>query len=692
MSGDPASSAPTTHPEQAIRSVTRAIAARQPGADLLALVAEQACLAVNAASVAIGVRSGDDGLLNFVAVAGAERSEFLGLKVRVDDSLAEAALRTGAPVVFDNTLVVDRRRTQGDRRRVNLGPPGGVERRVGPPDRRRPGPCCAVLPILRDGEVTGALFARIGAGHANLSASTLETLALFADLAGVAIARDEAARTVEEQRRELDALLEATRAVSSGLDVQAILTSVLDAVRTHLDHQTAAIFLLNDARTHLFIAADHGLAEEEREVQLAADAPWTASLLQSSAPKLIGDAARDPELDVLSDGGRVRSAIIAPIRNRDNPLGLMIVTSGQPDAYGPNDLALLQALATQAGVAIENAWLYEDATRRAEEAGTLYDLSQHITGTLERDRILQFVADRVPVLLNVDQFALLLYDPREDCLAPSITRGIDEKHLRALHAGPGEGISGWVYEWSTPTAVSDVSADARNRTRPIDEVGAASCLCVPMTHGDRVIGVLLAMSSQRRLFTVAEMELLYTIANQTAVAIANARLYADQRMKTAAMGRYFQRLARALGATLGPQDVPQMMADLALEVMRGDRCTIYRVGPNHLELAAAAGFRASSRADAALPQTAGLAARIAKQGKPLSSASAPEEPGYREEPWLGRERILSYLGVPMKVGRRTVGVMEIGAQEVRAFTVDEIKLLAQFSRRARVAERLAGRD
>jgi GAF domain-containing protein len=198
--------------------------------------------------------------------------------------------------------------------------------------------------------------------------------------------------------------------------------------------------------------------------------------------------------------------------------------------------------------------------------------------------------------------------------------------------------------------------------------------------------------SERRLFTVAEMELLYTIANQTAVAIANARLYADQRMKTAAMGRYFQRLARALGATLGPQDVPQMMADLALEVMRGDRCTIYRVGPNHLELAAAAGFRASSRADAELPQTAGLAARIAKQGKPLSSASAPEEPGYREEPWLGRERILSYLGVPMKVGRRTVGVMEIGAQEVRAFTVDEIKLLAQFSRRARVAERLAGRD
>lgn len=692
MSGDPSAPKPATTPEQAIRTAVRAIAQRQPGADLLALVAEQACLSVDAASVAIGMRTGTDGLLNFVAVAGAERSEFVGLKVRVDDTLAEEALRTGTPVIFDNVLVADRRRSGGDRRKVNLGPPDGVERRVGPPDRRKMGPRGAALPIVRDGQVVGALFARSGPGHAALTAPALETLGIFADLAGVALSCDEAVQAVLEMRRELNALLEATRAVSSGLDVQEILNAVLEAVRTHLVHQTVSLFLLNDARTHLFIAADRGLDEQEREVQLAADAPWTAALLESGDPRLIDDAAADPDLDVLGGGGRTRSAIIAPIRNRDNPLGLLIVTSGQPRAYGPNDVALVGALATQAGIAIENAWLYEDATRRAEEAGTLYDLSQHITGTLDRDRILQFVADRVPDLLNVDRFALMLYDPREERLTPSVTRGLDEGDLRHFRPGPGEGIAGWVYEWSTPTAVADVAADARNRSCPIDPAGVVSTICVPMSHGDRVIGVLLAMSSRRRLFTVAEMELLYTIANQAAVGIANAQLYADQRAKAAAMAHYFQRIARALGSSLGPQEVPRMMADLAIQVMRADRCTIYRIEADHMELAAAAGFRAASAADPALPLAGGLAGRVGRRGKPLACAVAAEDPAYREEPWLERERIASYLGVPIKSDRRTVGVLEIGTQYPRTFNVDEIKLLAQFARRARVAERLAGEE
>ena len=64
----------------------------------------------------------------------------------------------------------------------------------------------------------------------------------------------------------------------------------------------------------------------------------------------------------------------------------------------------------QAGIAIENAWLYEDAQRQAEEAAALYDLSQHVNATLHLDRVLNFVADSVLNLLKVDKFALLLYD------------------------------------------------------------------------------------------------------------------------------------------------------------------------------------------------------------------------------------------------------------------------------------------
>src|SRR5205814_1157185 len=89
----------------------------------------------------------------------------------------------------------------------------------------------------------------------------------------------------------------------------------------------------------------------------------------------------------------------------------------------------------------------------------------------------------------------------------------------------GEGIPGWVYEWQTPQAVANIGADPRDRHASLERFGVSSVLCVPMHVGDDVIGVLMGMTSWRRLFTVGEMELLYTISNQAAVAIFNALQY-----------------------------------------------------------------------------------------------------------------------------------------------------------------------
>ena len=117
----------------------------------------------------------------------------------------------------------------------------------------------------------------------------------------------------------------------------------------------------------------------------------------------------------------------------------------------------------------------------------------------------------------------------------------------------GEGIAGWVLEFETPTAVQDVAADHRNRSCPIDSEGVTSLVSVPLQSGDQVIGVLHAMSSRRRLFTVGEMELLYTIANQVGAAIANAQMYEEARQQSDEIRKGVRRVARALGSSLNRQ-------------------------------------------------------------------------------------------------------------------------------------------
>ena len=367
--------------------------------------------------------------------------------------------------------------------------------------------------------------------------------------------------------------------------------SVVRSICTHLEHQSIVLLLLNDERTHLFIAAERGLSEEEREVQLAVDFPGPhVSVLDNGAPCIVDERVADVSQDgaafeYFSAHTRPLSVMMAPIRSRNETHGLIIVNSLQRHAYCEGDLKLLSAVATQAGTAIDNAFLFEQAHRQAQEVAALYDLSQHLNSTLHLDKALNYVADSVVSLLKVDKFALLLYDQSEEVLVTRVVRNIGQAELSGTRPRKGEGIAGWVFEWQTPQAIADVAADARNRSAPIDSAfEVSSTLCVPLQVGDEVIGVVHAMSTRRRLFTVAEMELLYTIANQAASAIANATSYQEARARTYEMRRYFSRVAHAIGSTLDEQDLPRLLADLSVEIMRADRCAVYRVDGDNLRL------------------------------------------------------------------------------------------------------------
>lgn len=678
----------TAQQRAAIRRLTATLAAAAPIDFVQQVGVEEACRLTEAASAALCLFVEGDEMLDFAAVAGEHAEQIVGLRVRVADSLSETVVKTSQPTLIDARTAIE----TGDLFTSDSTPPAL------PPPRPAQGPLttrsAAIVPVLQEGRLIGTLSAlnKLPQGGATVSAfdaEDLDTLALIAELIALAGAQQKTARTAREQARELSVLYDAARTVAGSLNIQEVMDNVLAAICMHLEHHAAVLFLLNDERTHLFIAAERGLTHEEREIQLAVDAGLPARVLDTGLSRLILDTDLESDFEDLSPPSRALSAMLAPIRSRDETHGLILVTSLQRHAYHHDDLKLLTAVGTQAGIAIENALLYESAQRQAEEASALYDLSQHVNSTLHLDRVLDFVAESVLNLLKVDKFALMLYDAKQNRLVTRLSRHVDETLFNTIQPRVGEGIAGWVYEWQTPQAVADVVADARNRSAPIDPAGVASTLCVPMHVNEDVIGVIHAMSSKRRLFTVAEMELLYTIANQAAVSIVNAMLYRDARSKSHEMRRYFRRVAQAIGDAFDEQDLPRLLADLAVEIMRADRCTIYRIEPEGLRLQAASRFRTAVPPDLLVPLGQGLCGWVARRGQSLVLTDLDADPRSRAHPWLGRDRQSSYLAVPLKAGRRTVGVAEIYSQEPREFTREEVRLLSTFTRRAKVAEKIA---
>lgn len=679
----------------AIRRLTEAIYSLTPARDVTQMVVEEARRLTSASRAGLCLLTEERDMLDYIAVAGESAQEIVGLRVKVADSLSESVVQTGQP------LLLDRRTAQetGD-----LFAPLEEESASykAPPrwasSEAQSGPRSAiVVPVFSAGRIIGALSAlnKVDgvSGQSPYPAfdqDDVDRLALLADFVSLAQKMEATSRAAYEQGRELSVLYQATQTVSSSLSVQNVMEEVLEAICAHLEHHFAVFFLLNDDRTHLFIAAERGLSPEESDVQLSVEEGAHAKALQSGQPMLISDADSDDDYVPISEQSRALSVMYAPVRSRDENHGLLIVASSQRNVYHSDDLKLLSATALQAGVAMENAWLYENAQRQAEEAHALYELSQRVNETLKVEEVLNFVADSALELLKGDKLALLLRDPKTDRLVPQITRNLDPL-LAFGESGCaiGEGIGGWVFEWQTPQAVADVAADRRNQSAPIHQAGVASTLCVPMHVDEEIIGVIHVLSDRRRLFTVAEMGLLYTIANQAAVAVANALLFERAREQSEEMKTYFKRVANAIGKALTESDLPQILADISVELMRGDRCTVYRFNEDSLSLVAASQFRSSAPPDAVIEAGAGLAGWVAKRGQSLAIANLMEDSRAEAHSWLKKDPFASYMGIPVKLGRRTVGVLEVYSHEPKEFTKEEMNLLASFTRRVRIAERLA---
>ncbi|MDQ2798761.1 MAG: GAF domain-containing protein, partial [Armatimonadota bacterium] len=597
-----------------------------------------------------------------------------GQTVRVEDALAGRTALTGELFLTHNPLPNPSETTSADPS-VTVGV--GVRSAM-------------VVPVYSSGRPVGALTVLNRLDEGAFSGGDLLRLQTLAGLASQALRTDELRRQAAQKQQERDILFQAAQTTSSSLNVQDVLTSVLATVSGSMEMTAGAVYLLNDERTRLYIGAYQGLGEEDQDRQLAVDGTTHAArALSSGLPVRINAVEEHPLEDLALPG--MRSLLLAPMIARSMPEGLLVVGSRQPGAYSPEDASLLSAVASQAAVALENAWLYEDATRRAQEAAALYELSQSVGSTLNLNRMIHFVADSVLALLHVDKFALFLYDSASDTLEIKVARNIRRETAQTMKPRLGQGIAGWVLEFETPTAVQDVAADHRNRSCPIDGEGVTSLVSVPLQSGDHVIGVLHAMSSRRRLFTVGEMELLYTIANQVGAAIANAQMYEEARQKSEEIRKGVRRIARALGSSLDGRQTAQTIADLALEMMGTDRALLFAVdAQGNLVARAAANFKSALSVLTPIPLGDGgrgpetVTAFVARRGRSLTIEDFAKDMRFVLPAFAARERITGYLGVPLKLGKDVLGVLEVYTREARRFTPDEMRLMITFASQASV--------
>jgi len=378
-------------------------------------------------------------------------------------------------------------------------------------------------------------------------------------------------RLVEVRTRELSTLLKIARDATSTLELEPLLELILDQLKAVIDYTGASVLTLEDGSFRFQAYRGPPLPEATLAVRFRPEGGLGGRIIAERRPLIVTDVRAggdgggpvdtiEVETTELEDGAvgpgttwRLRAAVPyaraflgVPLMVKKRAIGVLTFFHDQPGHFTERHAELAMAFAAQAAAAIANARLFAAEQRRAEQFRLLSEVSRRITSILSMDAILSQTVRLIHKTFGYDHVHIGVIEG--DALVFPATAGVVGDAAECVYCSAAslrlgrDGISGWVAVSGEPYLAPDVSKDPRFIPFLPDQSGSE--LVLPIKVKGKVIGVLDVDSRRLNAFEPTDVAVLQSLANQVAVAIENARLYARAQRLAAIEER--QKLAREL--------------------------------------------------------------------------------------------------------------------------------------------------
>lgn len=339
------------------------------------------------------------------------------------------------------------------------------------------------------------------------------------------------AQAEQEQRRFAEALREATAALNSTLDLDELFDRILEQAGRVVTYDAALIHLIEGDRTRAVrwrVANGVKIEGIARQVWHISQTPNLRAMIEQRRAVVVPDTKAEPTWIVLPDAPWIASHIAAPICFRDTVFGFLEVDSATPGFYTPADGERLRAFADQAALAVQNARLFDETRRRAEQMAMLNRIGQAITAGLSMEQVLRTIHEQCRQIAPIDAFYIALYDESTGNIHyPLFLDGDTPIAAPAFNIRTQPGMAGVVINRAQTVYVPDTLDEQARATYPIAYLGQTmrTYLGVPLILRDRVVGVLSTQNLQPNAYTADQIRLFEMLATQVAIAVDNARLF-----------------------------------------------------------------------------------------------------------------------------------------------------------------------
>jgi GAF domain-containing protein len=452
-----------------------------------------------------------------------------------------------------------------------------------------------LIPIVSRGKVIGVLSADATEKGHIFTHEDIDIGKTIADQLAIWLENRELLAEAQYRSDLLQTAAEISRAANSILDLDRLINTSVNLIRDQFDFYYVGLFLVDEAREWAVLYAGTGEAgriqlERKHRLKIGGESMigWSIQNRQARIALDVGQEAVRFQNPILPD---TRSEMALPLISRDQVTGALTVQSIEREAFSTEDVTVLQTMADQLANAIENARLFASVTQAQKEAENLLldtlalqKFSQKLAGTLKVVEILDIFFEACTNVMGFEYGLFSLVDKYKEGIRAIAGFGVSESHVKQAHhdldshditvdivkMGKTEVITGW---------------DDRFDREVFEAEGHTNWVRVftPITLRQENIGVVeVGNKSTQTMITEAQIRLLRTFIDQTALALDSAQRY-EASQRAARREALIKEITTKVRASTNLDTILQTTVKEVGEALGSQRTYVHLVSPTNGE-------------------------------------------------------------------------------------------------------------
>jgi len=316
--------------------------------------------------------------------------------------------------------------------------------------------------------------------------------------------------------------------IAAVLELDILLDRAARLVQESFGHHHVGLFTLDREREDVVMRAKAGsYAAIFRDHRLKLSEGMVGWVARHGQTLLANDvSAESRHINPLPDEKEMvtQSELSVPLRVGGEVVGVLDVQSPQLNAFGENDVMVMETLADQVAVAIENARLFEEVQQRVAELDALRRTSLQLTSSLALPAVLDGITESALTLVGAADCHIYLYDEANETFTFGAALWKDGRREAAVKAPRRAGLTAAVVREGRSVVINDAPHHPFYTTPEAQKWNVQAIAGIPLKQAGQVLGAFTIAFVEPHTFSQAELRVLGLLADQAAVAIENARL------------------------------------------------------------------------------------------------------------------------------------------------------------------------